>query len=77
MHLVRVQVTHIEWDVEGVHAEDVPMLPATYTHLDVLVDDASNDEEINSEVMNALVREFDYLVKDVGYVITWVERVPR
>jgi len=76
MHKVTVNVTSIEWDTDGVPESDLPMLPATYERfLTVTVHDGSDDEEILSEILNALVNEFDYLIKDVQYSIESIHRV--
>ena len=75
MHEVTVTVTSIEWDTDGVPESDLPMLPATYERLTITVHDGSNDEEILSEILNALVKEYNYLIKDVQYGIVSIRRV--
>jgi len=78
MHDVTVNVTSIEWDTSDApeaHKPLLHLLPATYENLTVIVNDGSDDEEILSEILNALVNQFDYLITDVQFSIVSIHRV--
>jgi hypothetical protein len=86
MHRVTVNITSITWDEEqDYNPEDYPrhlrapvrtiQLPSEIDTLTVTVDDASDDEQILGAILDMLTDEYDFLIKDVQYVITEMTRV--
>lgn len=71
MHRVTVNVMDVEWDTEGADVE----LPTQFTYLSVTVDDASDDEQILGAVLDMLTDEYDFLIKNIEYVIVEMTRV--